>query len=187
MKHKPDAILDTAVGLFAAEGVGVSTSRLAKAAGVSNGTLFNYFPTKQDLLDALYLRLKGEFSDALGDIDAGLPLRDQARLVWDRWIAWSSAHPEQRQVSRLLHEAGLVSEAAALEAQQLLAGGMAVLGRLHQSGELADLPVDYLGALIQSQLELAVETGLTGPELDLAFDVMWNGITKTTISIGVHS
>ncbi|MEM7338486.1 MAG: TetR/AcrR family transcriptional regulator [Actinomycetota bacterium] len=177
MKHRPDQILDAAVAVFAAEGVGVSTSRLAKAAGVSNGTLFNYFPTKQELLDALYLRLKEEMATAIGRVDPDAPLKQQARSLWNNSVAWATAEPERRQVARLLHEAGLVSASAAAVAEALFAAPIEVMHRLEQSGVMADLPVGYVGALTQMQLELAVEHGLTDLELDNAFEVMWNSIT----------
>ena len=60
MNGKPDHILQTALELFAAEGLAVPTAKIAKKAGVANGTLFNHFPTKQDLIDALYLNNKKE-------------------------------------------------------------------------------------------------------------------------------
>ena len=157
VKHRPEDILDAAMRLFDAEGVGVSTSKVAKAAGVANGTLFNYFPSKQELIDALYVRLKTQLGQALGDIDETLPLRDQTKLIWDRWIAWGRANPEARRVSRLLHESGLASPDAAASVDAALAAPMGVLQRLGASGELADLPLDYIGAITQAHLELAVE------------------------------
>jgi hypothetical protein len=47
-------ILAATPTLFHQEGIGVSTGRIARATGVSNRTLFNYFPTKQVLIDALH-------------------------------------------------------------------------------------------------------------------------------------
>ncbi len=184
MKHRPEDILDAAMRLFDAEGVGVSTSKVAKAAGVANGTLFNYFPSKQELIDALYVRLKTQLGHALGDIDETLPLRDQTKQIWDRWIAWGRANPEARRVSRLLHESGLASPDAASSVDAALAAPMGVLERLGASGELADLPLDYIGAITQAHLELAVDVQLPpGPDgthlaafHDRAFEAMWNAI-----------
>ena len=64
-EHKPETILAAALSLFRSEGVNVSTARIAKQAGVSNGTLFNYFPTKQALIDALYVSIKTELAAAV--------------------------------------------------------------------------------------------------------------------------
>src|SRR5712692_132481 len=47
-------ILDAARHLFAASGYEASTTRdIADAAGIANGTLFNYFPNKEAILASL--------------------------------------------------------------------------------------------------------------------------------------
>jgi AcrR family transcriptional regulator len=49
-----ERILDSAQQLFAAEGFDSATTRdLARAAGIGVGTLFNYFPTKEAVAQAL--------------------------------------------------------------------------------------------------------------------------------------
>ena len=51
---RKQAILDAALEVFASEGYHVaSISKIAKAAGVSKGLMYNYFEGKQDLLDVL--------------------------------------------------------------------------------------------------------------------------------------
>lgn len=48
------AILDAAVGVFAASGVGAPVREVAAAAGVGVGTLYRHFPTRSDLVVAVY-------------------------------------------------------------------------------------------------------------------------------------
>ncbi len=51
---RKQAILDAALEVFASEGYHVaSISKIAKAAGVSKGLMYNYFESKQDLLNVL--------------------------------------------------------------------------------------------------------------------------------------
>jgi len=51
---KKEQLLSSALKLFVENGVGnTSTSAIAKEAGVAAGTLFLYFPTKQDLIHEL--------------------------------------------------------------------------------------------------------------------------------------
>lgn len=50
-----DRILNAACDLFVAEGYErTSVARIREKSGVSNGTLFHHFPTKEAILDALY-------------------------------------------------------------------------------------------------------------------------------------
>jgi AcrR family transcriptional regulator len=48
-------VLEAAEAVFAAKGTSASTEEVAKAAGVGVGTVFRHFPTKQSLLEAVYL------------------------------------------------------------------------------------------------------------------------------------
>src|SRR5689334_11362848 len=47
-------ILETALGLFARQGFdGTSTKQIAQSAGIAEGLIFHYFPTKAQLLTAV--------------------------------------------------------------------------------------------------------------------------------------
>ena len=56
-----EQILETALKLFAAQGFdGTSTRQIAKEAGIAEGLIFHYFPTKGSLLTAILQdRLEG--------------------------------------------------------------------------------------------------------------------------------
>lgn len=56
MEHNKSKILKTALKLFARQGFReTTTSQIAREVGVANGTLFHYFPTKNDIIDSLFL------------------------------------------------------------------------------------------------------------------------------------
>jgi len=60
---KKERILNTALKLFVEQGFhGTPTSKIAKEAGVANGTLFHHFKTKDDLIVELYLFLKSKMN-----------------------------------------------------------------------------------------------------------------------------
>ena len=72
-EDKRDAILAAAAELVAALGTSAPTAKIAKGAGVAEGTLFTYFPDKDALLAALFLDIEGELAGALLDRHAGRP------------------------------------------------------------------------------------------------------------------
>ncbi|MFB9235983.1 TetR/AcrR family transcriptional regulator, partial [Plantactinospora siamensis] len=81
-------LLTVAEQVIADRGAGVSTEEIARTAGVGIGTLFRHFPTKEDLLTAVYAeRLRGvadkaaELADAQ---DAGAALRGLLTYVVGR-------------------------------------------------------------------------------------------------------
>ena len=65
------AIIDAALALIDAEGLAaLSTRRLAAELGVSGPSLYNHFPTKEDLLEAVADSVIGRID--LGGLDGGL-------------------------------------------------------------------------------------------------------------------
>lgn len=177
MRFSREEILDVATTVIDTQGIGVSTAKIVAAAGVSNGSLFHYFPTKQALLDALYLYLKADLSAALGELDQTSSPRERAALIWQRWCRWARAHPERHRVARLLHAAELVDPEALGEAAALFAPINAVFDDARASGDLVDMPLDYLAATIQAHLELAIDSDLTPAQQATAFAMAWASIT----------
>ncbi|WP_189337079.1 TetR/AcrR family transcriptional regulator [Flavobacterium laiguense] len=61
---KKQHIINTATQLFVELGFhGTATSKIAQQAGVANGTLFNYFKTKDELIVTLYFSILAEMDD----------------------------------------------------------------------------------------------------------------------------
>src|SRR5579864_320739 len=64
-EDKRNAILAAAAQVIAEQGIGAPTARIARLAGVAEGTLFTYFDTKDELLNQLYLEIKAELREAM--------------------------------------------------------------------------------------------------------------------------
>ena len=62
---KQEAILAAAARALAEDGASATTARIARLAGVAEGTVFTYFDSKDALLNALYLDLKAGMRDAM--------------------------------------------------------------------------------------------------------------------------
>ncbi|AAM03807.1 TetR/AcrR family transcriptional regulator [Methanosarcina acetivorans] len=90
VKDKKTAIVDAALMLFTERGFhGTSTAQISKEAGVATGTLFNYFPTKEYLINSLYFEVKGELSRCMGKgIKAESTFQDKLRKLWSNLINW---------------------------------------------------------------------------------------------------
>jgi len=87
---KKTAIMEAALKLFTERGFhGTSTAQISKEAGVATGTLFNYFPTKEDLINSLYVEVKGQLSQSMGkEIEAQSTFQDKLRKMWSNLIKW---------------------------------------------------------------------------------------------------
>jgi AcrR family transcriptional regulator len=89
-----EQILKTALGLFAAQGFdATSTRQIAKEAGIAEGLIFHYFPTKASLLTAILEdRLEGRraFRTQLRHLledTGGKPAPEVLREVASGWLA----------------------------------------------------------------------------------------------------
>src|SRR6202451_1493418 len=99
-EEKRNAILEAAARLFAERGLTAApTSEISKQAGVAEGTLFTYFKTKDELINALYREMKLELADAMmSDFPRRGSIRDRLQHVWDRYLTWGIKNPSQHKV-----------------------------------------------------------------------------------------
>lgn len=91
---KRAALLDAAVELFARDGLqNVSTSAIAKKAGVASGTLFTYFDTKQELINELYLEVVDQYIGAVkAAVDPAASPAERLRAYWFAMARWHLDH-----------------------------------------------------------------------------------------------
>jgi AcrR family transcriptional regulator len=97
---KRRALLDATLAAFAPQSFdGPSTAQIAAAAGVATGTLFHYFPTKDDLLYAAYLDVCDQLDDAPlpEGMAPAVPAQDQGRdylrHLWESTALRAQAYP----------------------------------------------------------------------------------------------
>ena len=102
-----EAILDAGAQLLGRKGwEGFTTNGVAEAAGVSIGSLYQYFPNKLVLIEAITRRHFDEVLGVLRTVDEdGLPLAQRIGLLVDGVIAIHNVHPALHRV--LLEDAPL--------------------------------------------------------------------------------
>jgi AcrR family transcriptional regulator len=111
-EDKRNAILDAATRVFAERGLtSAPTSEISKQAGVAEGTLFTYFKTKDDLINALYREIKLEVADAMmSDFPRRKSVRTRLRHVWDGYVNWGVSNREKRRVLAQLQVSGMLTK-----------------------------------------------------------------------------
>lgn len=115
-EDKKQALLDAATTAFAQSGIAASTALIARKAGVAEGTLFRYFATKDDLLNALYLHLKQDLCQTmLANLDRTITLpKEHTRNVWNSYVDWGIRNPVAHAAIRQIG----VSEKLSAETEQ---------------------------------------------------------------------
>jgi len=185
-EDKRNAILDAATRVFAECGLTAApTSEISKEAGVAEGTLFTYFKTKDDLINALYREIKLELADAM---ISGFPrkkdVRTRLRHVWDSYVNWGVANPEQRKVLTQLQVSGMLSKES-IEAGSAPFVEIESMTRdaIEQHILRVDLPIELiskmLGALAEATMDLIVlKPARTSKYRESGFEIYWAGIAR---------
>jgi AcrR family transcriptional regulator len=181
---KRDAILAAATSVFAEGGLSAPTSAISKAAGIAEGTLFTYFPTKDDLLNALYRHIKLELAEVLmSGFARKKDVRAKLQHIWDAFVNWGLAHPERRKVlaqlqvsDKLTHETKAVGAAPFAEVEAM--GREAIA-----QGAIRDLPLEFLIAMMEALTQATIELIAANPSKaakyrTFGFEALWNGVRK---------
>lgn len=156
--EKRDAIMKAAIKIIATQGLSAPTAMIAKEAGVSNGALFIYFETKAKLLNQLYTELKADMAIAMA---TGIPpkadIRDQVLYVWNGWLRWAIARPQERRTLAHLGVSNYITEASHRASSEAYANVEALLDRSRARGALRDAPLMFVASLVTGILDATVE------------------------------
>jgi len=180
--EKRSAILQAAVHEIAERGLGAPTAKIARRAGVAAGTLFTYFPNKQELLNELYLELKGEVYTR---VNAKFPhqgnLERRARHIWSSFLDWAIEFPEKRKVSAQLNVSDLITPETRMRTAAQRGTVDATLSKLGARGALRGLPAGFAAATMGAMQEATMEFIAKQPKrredlIEQAFHVFWRGL-----------
>ena len=181
-EDKRNAILAAAIEVIAEQGLAAPTSRIAKVAGVAEGTLFTYFDNKDELFNALYVQLKSATrAHLLNDYPTQGSVREQIQHVWQRYVSWGVAHPHKRvALSRLVVSDSLTAQSRALGMEGFQAFH-AMLTENINNGLLRQQSPQFvsaiLGALAETTMDFMLQHPGTADEYARAgFEAFWRAI-----------
>ncbi|MCB0152531.1 MAG: TetR/AcrR family transcriptional regulator [Caldilinea sp.] len=188
MSDKKQQLLEASIDLFAREGFwNTSTASIAKHAGVATGTLFNYFPSKDALIDAVYMHLKHEWLQHIQrDYPVRADIKSRLEHIWYRNIDWGVRFPERYNLKQQLSLSGVLgAEAVDYEAEEL-----AFLHELIQEGFnqgiFKEMSVDYFNSMVMAEMDATVRYATAQGLKDMALarlialssDVLWSGVAR---------
>jgi AcrR family transcriptional regulator len=171
--------MSAAIRVIASQGLSAATATIASEAGVSNGSLFTYFETKADLLNQLFVELKGESADAAL---VGLPTRSDIRKqvfhMWSHWLRWATSCPEKRRTLAHLEVSDDITPESRRTASQRMAGIAALLNRSREDGPMRDAPKGFVVALMSALADTTTDFMIRDPanaekHCVTAFDALW--------------
>jgi AcrR family transcriptional regulator len=150
-------ILETALKLFARHGFdGTSTKQIAQAAGVAEGLIFHYFPTKDDLLNAVW-ETRHSFFGELRNLLEGAEDKPVAQLLQELANGWLSTLRREKDITLVLFSTAQINPKIGAVLRTLIGQGIALLSAYLRArvkaGELRkNLPVENSAQMFFSSL-----------------------------------
>ncbi|MEY9854534.1 AcrR family transcriptional regulator [Catenulispora sp. GAS73] len=170
-------LIDVAHRAFTTGDTKVSLEAVAKEAGVGIGTLYRHFPTREALVEAVYLAERGRLCDAADELLAQQP-PDQALRTWmDRFADYIATKREMADALRALIADGTVTRSRAREelstaVRHLLDAGAAA-GTLRADVQAEDIVAALVGVV--SVCTLPEQREQAGRLMDLLMDGLRRG------------
>ncbi len=151
---KRDLFLKIALKLFAENGIrNTTTADITREAGTAAGTLFLYFPTKQDLINELAIQISREEAGQVSRrLDPAMPAREMLEVIWSESIHWLLANPHAFAFSRHTREPGIIPEKVILETGKFFSFYYEAIRKGLSEGNIKNLPVDLIGSFLYQQI-----------------------------------
>jgi len=183
-EDKRNAILAAATQVFAERGLGAPTAAITGAAGIAEGSLFTYFKTKDELINALYRELKLELADATM---SGFPRKQSVRRrlehLWNGYVQWGVANLDQQKVLKQIQVWGGLTE----ESKQAASAPFSEIQRMAEDAVTQkiyrDIPQAFIVAVLAALAEMTMEFIVREPDRaelyrTAGFEMLWAGITR---------
>ncbi len=156
--EKRIALLEAATRIICAQGLSAPTAGIAKEAGIPNGSLFTYFETKTELLNQLYLELKGEMAaTALKGLPARAEPRERMFHTWRNWTNWAVTFPEKRQVLAQLSVSGEITAQSRAAGNMMMAALAELADQSRANGAMRNAPLGFVLTIMNSVAEATMD------------------------------
>jgi AcrR family transcriptional regulator len=177
--------MQSALKLFVERGVeGTSTAAIAKDAGTAAGTLFIYFPTKQDLIHELVLEIAQDQSEYIHSLlHSSFNAEETFKTIWEGSINWFLNNLDAYHYIRQVRDPGLIAEEIVRESEQYLVYYYEAIQKGLDEGTIKPYPQELIGTFLYQGIAAVMNLITSGNEahqrssyIQQGFDIFWDGI-----------
>lgn len=188
LSEKRARIVATALKLFCENGFqNTSTAVISKEAGVATGTLFLYFKSKDELINALYREAKKELAGFFQqDFPTEASIENKLYHFWQKAISWALKNPYQFRFFNMYSHSPFISNLTKEEAASAFQFTQDFVEEAIQAGSIEPIDSELFISLFSAQLTATVGYLTQHPKLknqqavsDQAFAMFWKGISKS--------
>lgn len=185
--EKTKKILDAALKLFVEYGFhGTPTSKIAEEAGVANGTLFNKFKTKDELIVALFVDIELRMSKFVDENSKQTTsFKDTFKEIYFASLYWITDNKTEFRFIQQFKTSPYLSLIAPDEIEKAHKPICDLLQKGIEENIIKPLPVDYLMMLISSLIyglnDYLIKNEFSKPKqhaiISDTFDLLWDMVT----------
>jgi len=186
--EKRETFLNAALKLFVANGAQTtSTAKIAQEAGTAAGTLFIYFPTKQDLIDELILKISHEQADnTKAHLTPELSARDTFLTIWNSSIYWFLENRLAYQFVQQVRDSGVISAEVTEETGKLFDYYFLAVQKGLEEGCIKPYALELVGTYLYYDIVAVMNHLMAQPDpnnqeetIRVGFELFWDGIKMT--------
>lgn len=151
---KRDLILNAALQLFVDNGFhGTATGKIAQEAGVANGTLFQYFKTKDDLVIALYIHIKDELAEYISKSTTdNSDIKETLKTLVLSSLYWALDNPVKFRFIQQFHTSPYLGKIEQDVIHKQVEPHLILIQKGIKQGVLKPLPADLIYSLITNHV-----------------------------------
>ena len=181
---KKQLILDATMELIAEQGLhDTPMSQISKRSKVSTGAIYNYFPSKEVLINHLYLDLKREMAQAvLEGYDIKASYKERFFLIWRNFFNYLIAKPTQMSFVEQCSTSPLITEESKEAMNRYFEPVTGFLQEGIDSRILKKMDIPLMGSLIFASILSTAKLQVWGPlditedHRDAAAQSSWDGV-----------
>ncbi len=164
---------------------GLRMADVAKKAGVATGTVYKYFPSKEHLIDELFLHQKEiKLKEMTEGYLHGEPFLVSFKRMWTNYFTGCINNPERMVFIEQFYRSSYISPATKEKAEIMIQPAEALLNMAIGQQMIKDLPASViLSQLMGAANEIAkfhIDAGQipTREQLEQYFEMSWNSIRR---------
>lgn len=185
--NKKDLIINAALKLFVDNGFhGTATGKIAQEAGVANGTLFQYFKTKDDLVIALYIHIKDELAEYISkNTVENADIKETVKTQVLSTLYWALDNPNKFRFIQQFHTSPYIGKIEQDVINKQVEPHLTLIQKGIKQGVLKSLPADLIYTLLSNQV-FGLYQFMTSKKLSrtkqhetiqTTFDMLWDMLT----------
>ncbi len=143
--NKKEAIIQSAIKLITEKGIhNTPMSAIAKNAGTGMGTIYNYYPTKEVLINEIYLKIKEEERHLFTDFNIATSIQLQFENYFTAIVSFFCNHSTYFKFIEQLHASPIITEKSKNIGQHSVAPILQLLEKGKQLQEIKNIQTDEL-------------------------------------------